>query len=78
LQSDLEFGAAWLRQRKLITLLFNQNSQKEIEDLAAALTEQRNPRSQNLEKMSARQLSRTFCRGRKICGGCVTWSNWGP
>jgi N-acetylmuramic acid 6-phosphate etherase len=62
-----ELGAAWLAaetgdpvnsQRKL--------PEKEIEDLAAALTEQRNPRSENLEKMSARQLAELFVEEEKF------------
>jgi N-acetylmuramic acid 6-phosphate etherase len=62
-----ELGAAWLAaetgdpvnsQRKL--------PEKEIEDLAAALTEQRNPRSENLEKMSARQLAELFVKEEKF------------
>ena len=74
-----EFGAAWLAAEKGDHVAFQPKlSEKEIEDLAAALTEQRNPRSENLEKMSARATGRTFCRGRKICGGCVAWSNCGP
>jgi len=45
----------------VIALLFQPKlSEKEIEDLAAALTEQRNPRSENLEKMSALQLAELF------------------
>src|SRR5262249_30328335 len=41
-------------------------SEKEIEDLAAALTEQRNPRSENLEKMSARELVELFVGEEKF------------
>src|SRR5439155_9516388 len=37
-----------------------QPSQREIDVLAAALTEQRNPRSQNLEKMTAHELVQLF------------------
>jgi len=36
------------------------------EDLAAALTEQRNPRSENLEKLSARQLVELFVEEEKF------------
>src|SRR5207249_3925111 len=39
---------------------------KEIEDLAAALTEQRNPRSENLEKMSVRELVALFVEEEKF------------
>jgi N-acetylmuramic acid 6-phosphate etherase len=41
-------------------------SQNEIENLAAALTEQRNPRSENLEKMSARELVELFVEEEKF------------
>src|SRR5439155_8114012 len=37
-----------------------QPSKREIDGLAAALTEQRNPRSQNLEKMTALELVQLF------------------
>jgi len=40
--------------------------QKEIENLAAALTEQRNPRSENLEKLSARALVELFVEEEKF------------
>ncbi|MGB9475736.1 MAG: N-acetylmuramic acid 6-phosphate etherase, partial [Candidatus Udaeobacter sp.] len=62
-----ELGSAWLAaetgdpvksQPKL--------SEKEIEDLAAALTEQRNPRSENLQKMNARQLAELFVEEEKF------------
>src|ERR1700746_846165 len=62
-----ELGPAWLAaetgdpvnsQRKL--------PEKEIEDLAAALTEQRNPRSENLEKMSVPELVRLFVEEEKF------------
>lgn len=56
-----ELGAAWLaaelqEQPKLQVGRFDSR----IESLAAALTEQRNPRSENLEKMSARKLVELF------------------
>ena len=41
-------------------------SQNEIESLAAALTEQRNPRSENLEKMSGRELVEVFVEEEKF------------
>src|SRR5256884_1050575 len=41
-------------------------SEKEIEDLAAALTEQRNPRSETLEKMSVRELVELFVEEEKF------------
>jgi streptomycin 6-kinase len=44
-------GAAWLAAEAHDHAVFHsQPSQREIEGLAAALTEQRNPRSQNLGK----------------------------
>jgi N-acetylmuramic acid 6-phosphate etherase len=56
-----EFGAAWLAAETGDSVESHRRlSEKEIEDLAAALTEQRNPRSENLEKMSARQLAELF------------------
>jgi N-acetylmuramic acid 6-phosphate etherase len=56
-----ELGAAWLaaETREPVTVR-PKLSEKEIEDLAAALTEQRNPRSENLEKMSVRELVELF------------------
>jgi N-acetylmuramic acid 6-phosphate etherase len=41
-------------------------SQKEIDSLAAALTEQRNPRSENLEKLSTRELVELFVEEEKF------------
>jgi N-acetylmuramic acid 6-phosphate etherase len=62
-----EFGAAWLAAEKVDRVAFQSKlSEKEIEDLAAALTEQRNPRSENLEKMSARQLAELFVEEEKF------------
>ena len=60
-----EFGAAWLAAEKVDHVAF-QSKLREIEDLAAALTEQRNPRSENLEKMSARQLAELFVEEEKF------------
>ena len=60
-----EFGAAWLAAEKVDHVTF-QSKLKEIEDLTAALTEQRNPRSENLEKMSARQLAELFVEEEKF------------
>src|SRR5213075_2102973 len=40
--------------------------QKEIQNLAAALTEQRNPRSENLEKLSSRALVALFVEEEKF------------
>jgi N-acetylmuramic acid 6-phosphate etherase len=56
-----EFGAAWLAADTEDSVTFQPNfSEKEIDHLAAALTEQRNPRSDNLEKMSPRELVELF------------------
>jgi len=60
-----EFGAAWLAAERVDRVAF-QSKLREIEDLAAALTEQRNPRSENLEKMSARQLAELFIEEEKF------------
>lgn len=60
-----ELGAAWLAAETGDHVAF-QSKLWEIEDLAAALTEQRNPRSENLEKMSARQLAELFVEEEKF------------
>jgi N-acetylmuramic acid 6-phosphate etherase len=52
-----ELGAAWLAaEMKELPTVPAEVAADEIDNLAAALTEQRNPRSENLEKMSAREL----------------------
>jgi N-acetylmuramic acid 6-phosphate etherase len=62
-----ELGAAWLAAEKGDHVACQSKlSEKEIEDLAATLTEQRNPRSKNLEKMSARQLAELFVEEEKF------------
>jgi N-acetylmuramic acid 6-phosphate etherase len=56
-----EFGAAWLAAEGHDHAAFHVNrSQTEIDSLAAALTEQRNARSVNLDKMSAQELVQLF------------------
>ena len=56
-----ELGAAWLAAELGDQVTFHAKlSQKEIDDLAAAITEQRNPHSENLEKMSTRELVELF------------------
>ncbi len=60
-----ELGAAWLAAETRDPAAF-QPKLKEIEHLAAALTEQRNPRSENLEKMSARELAELFVEEEKF------------
>ncbi|HEX8899338.1 MAG TPA: N-acetylmuramic acid 6-phosphate etherase [Chthoniobacterales bacterium] len=56
-----EVGAAWLAahldDHRAITVLARQT---ESENLAQALTEQRNPRSENLDKLSAEELVEVF------------------
>jgi N-acetylmuramic acid 6-phosphate etherase len=56
-----ELGAAWLAaEMDELTKVRAKLAENTIENLAAALTEQRNPRSENLEKMSARELVELF------------------
>ena len=56
-----ELGAAWLAAETSDHIVLQiRPPQNEIEDLAAALTEQRNPRSENLEKLSPRALVDLF------------------
>ena len=57
-----ELGAAWLaaEMNELPNVHATPASAEKIDNLAAALTEQRNPRSENLEKMSARELVQLF------------------
>jgi N-acetylmuramic acid 6-phosphate etherase len=62
-----ELGAAWLAAETQDHATFHPKpSQTEIDGLAAALTEQRNPRSENLEKMSAQQLVQLFVQEEKF------------
>jgi N-acetylmuramic acid 6-phosphate etherase len=62
-----ELGAAWLAAETRDPVTFQQDlSEKEIDHLAAALTEQRNPRSENLEKMSLRELVELFVEEEKF------------
>jgi len=56
-----ELGAAWLAaEMDELTKVRAKPAENKIENLAAALTEQRNPRSQSLEKMSGRELVELF------------------
>ena len=56
-----ELGAAWLAaEMDELTKVRARPAENKIDNLAAALTEQRNPRSENLEKMSARELVELF------------------
>src|SRR6266699_1244086 len=67
-----ELGAAWLAAEMPDHATFQSvPSHKDIEDLAAALTEQRNPRSENLEKMSARELVELFVEEEKFVGDAL-------
>jgi N-acetylmuramic acid 6-phosphate etherase len=62
-----EMGAVWLAAGAQDHAAFHAKpSQTEINDLAAALTEQRNPRSEHLEKMSARDLVQLFVEEEKF------------
>ena len=62
-----ELGAVWLAAEAHDHATFQpQPSQREIDGLAAALTEQRNPRSQNLEKMTAHELVQLFVKEEKF------------
>src|SRR6266480_4334768 len=62
-----ELGAALLAAEAGGQATFHANpSQNEIDSLAAALTEQRNPRSENLEKMNGRELVEVFVEEEKF------------
>jgi len=62
-----EFGAAWLAAEISDHAVFQSKLAKnEIDNLADALTEQRNPRSENLEKLSARELVELFVDEEKF------------
>src|SRR6266700_3980329 len=62
-----ELGAAWLAAELGAHVTFRSKfSQNEIDNLAAALTEQRNPRSETLEKMSVRELVELFVEEEKF------------
>ena len=61
-----ELGAAWLAAEVGDHVTFQSKlSWNEIDDLAAAITEQRNPGSENLEKMSPRELVELFVEEEK-------------
>jgi len=56
-----ELGAAWLAAEISDHVTFQLKlPENEIDNLAAALTEQRNPRSENLEKLNPRELVELF------------------
>ena len=62
-----EFGAAWLAaEMQSWPEIHSEPAPAKIDDLAAALTEQRNPRSENLEKMNAHDLVKLFIDEEKF------------
>jgi len=62
-----EFGAAWLAAEMQTWPEINaEPAPAKIDDLAEALTEQRNPRSENLEKMNAQDLVKLFVDEEKF------------
>jgi N-acetylmuramic acid 6-phosphate etherase len=62
-----ELGAAWLASELCDHAAVHPKlSETEIDGLAAALTEQRNPRSENLEKKSGRELVQVFVEEEKF------------
>ena len=62
-----EFGAAWLAAEiQSWPEIHAEPAPEKIDDLAAALTEQRNPRSENLEKMGAADLVKLFIDEEKF------------
>jgi N-acetylmuramic acid 6-phosphate etherase len=66
-ESAPELGAAWLASELCDRAAVRPKlSETEIDGLAAALTEQRNPRSENLEKMSGRELVQVFVEEEKF------------
>jgi N-acetylmuramic acid 6-phosphate etherase len=68
-ERDPEFGAAWLAaEMNNWPEVHAEPSPEKINDLAAALTEQRNPRSENLEEMNAQELVKLFVDEEKFVG----------
>src|SRR5437660_3256185 len=71
-----ELGAAWLAaEMQSWPEIHAESSPDKIDDLAAALTEQRNPRSENLEKMSAQELVKLFVDEEKFVGEALRAAN---
>jgi N-acetylmuramic acid 6-phosphate etherase len=67
-----ELGAAWLAAELGDHVTFHSKlSRNEIENLADAITEQRNPRSENLEKLSRRALVELFVEEEKFVEGAL-------
>ena len=62
-----ELGAAWLAAELEEPPSFSiEIRETELENLARALTEQRNPRSESLEKLSAQELVELFVEEEKF------------
>jgi N-acetylmuramic acid 6-phosphate etherase len=62
-----ELGAVWLASELCDHAAVHPKlSETEIDGLAAALTEQRNPRSENLEKLSGREVVQVFVEEEKF------------
>jgi N-acetylmuramic acid 6-phosphate etherase len=62
-----ELGAAWLAaEMSEHATIQTLRREDQIDNLAAALTEQRNPRSENLERMNARELVELFVEEEKF------------
>jgi N-acetylmuramic acid 6-phosphate etherase len=62
-----EFGSAWLAaEMQSWPEIHAEPAPEKIDDLANALTEQRNPRSENLEKMNAEDLAKLFIDEEKF------------
>src|SRR5438094_4337110 len=71
-----EFGAAWLAaEMHSWPEIHTEAAPEKIDDLAAALTEQRNPRSENLEGMSAQELVKLFVDEEKFVGEALRAAN---
>jgi N-acetylmuramic acid 6-phosphate etherase len=67
-----EFGAAWLAaEMQCWQEIHTEPAAAKIDDLAAALTEQRNPRSENLEKMNVEDLAKLFIDEEKFVGDAL-------
>jgi N-acetylmuramic acid 6-phosphate etherase len=64
-----EFGAAWLAaEMSEHPVTWQKKSSERLDDLASAITEQRNTRSENLEQMSVDQLVELFLDEEKFVG----------
>jgi N-acetylglucosamine kinase-like BadF-type ATPase len=65
-------------ERKVITLLFNQSSLEGYRRFGCRAYRTAQSALGEPGKDERATTGRTFCRRRKICGGCVAWSNQGP